>query len=45
MSDKKAVIKIGADVKDAKDGINQITQQLNALSKEAKNSSFSKFVS
>ena len=42
---KKAVVKIGADVKEAKDGINQITQQLNTLTKKTKDSSFSKFVS
>ena len=42
---KKAVVKIGADVKEAKDGINLITQQLNTLTKKTKDSSFSKFVS
>lgn len=42
---KKAVVKIGSDVKEAKDGINQITQQLNSLTKKANDSSFSKFVS
>lgn len=41
---KKAVVKIGSDVKEAKDGINQITQQLNSLTKKANDSSFSKFV-
>ena len=38
---KKAVVKIGSDVKEAKDGINQITQQLNSLTKKANDSSFS----
>ena len=32
---KKAVVKIGADVKEAKDGINKITEELNKLSKSA----------
>lgn len=39
---KKAVVKIGADVKEAKDGINKITEELNKLSKSAQESSFSK---
>ena len=42
---KKAVVKIGSDVEEAKSGINQVTQQLNTLTKKTKDSSFSKFVS
>ena len=42
---KKAVVKIGSDVEEAKSGINQVTQQLNTLAKKTKDSSFSKFVS
>lgn len=40
---KKAVVKIGADVEEAKKGINKITDQLNQMSKSTKNSSVSKF--
>lgn len=40
MGDKKAVIKIGADVWEAKDGIDKITRQLNDLQKSVKQNSF-----
>lgn len=42
MSSKKAVVKISSDVAEAKNGIDQVTKELNKLSKNAKESSFSK---
>lgn len=42
MSKNKSVIKVGADVKEAKDGIQQIVKQLNILTKAANKSSFKK---
>lgn len=38
MSNKKAVVKIGSDVEEAKKGLNQISSQLNALEKSIKRS-------
>lgn len=43
MSNRKAVVKIGADVEEAKKGIDSISSQLNSLSKNVQRSSFSKF--
>lgn len=43
MSNKKAVVKIGADVEEAKKGIDSISSQLNTLSNNVQRSSFSKF--
>lgn len=42
MAKNQATIKFGADVADAAKGINQITQQLNVLTKSAKLSDFAK---
>ena len=39
---KKAVIKIGADVKEAKDGIDKVNQQLTNLQNTAKKNTFIK---
>lgn len=43
MSNKKAVVKIGADVEEAKKGIDSISSQLNKLTNNTKKSNFYKF--
>jgi len=43
LSNKKATIKIGADVKEAQSGLDKVTSQLNQLNKQVKKSSITKF--